>query len=169
MNLRSRIEEELGSRLMEFLPEAMETVWDHKAVIVANEVLKFGPDGGHFNDTNFEIKAAFEGVLYAELRGDDVDQLATAPLIADLVANPIHLLPVADGPGTMTEQARATLIEIRDKITDQQVVTAMRLSVEGFLLREDAPRQRPNLMIGQAPDIGFGHEDDYEPIGAWGG
>lgn len=164
MRLRTRLQDELKSRLSAHLPEALGTVWDHAAVLVAVEQLTFKPAGGH--EGGWERLAEFQGVVRSELRADRIDALTVEPLIASLVADPVFLdFEAAEEPQQLTEKARIVLAEFRDAIRDQDVVSSLRFTVSGTLARADAPPARPQLLVGQAPHIGAGHEDDYTPIG----
>lgn len=162
MRLRTRLQNELKSRLAAHLPEALGTVWDHAAVLVAVEQLTFKPAGGHEGD--WERLAEFQGVVRSELRADRIDALTVEPLIASLVADPVFLDFEAAEPRQLTEKARIVLVEFRDAIRDQDVVSSLRFTVSGTLARADTPPDRPQLLVGQAPYIGAGHEDDYTPI-----
>lgn len=151
MRLRHRLQDELRRRLALHLPDALATVWDHQAVVVAVERLTFKPAGGWCGD--WAYLTAFSGAVHAELRGNDVDELPVEPLLSDLIADPILLLPVSGTPtGATTETARAVLIEMRDVVRDQHVVSALRFEVEGHILGRAPDPGRPNApMLGQAP------------------
>lgn len=165
MRLRTRLSEELKARLIRSLPEAVETVWDAVAVVVMVEQLKFTSAGGLEED--WERRTTFEGVLRAELRADAIDGLEVEPLIADLVADPVFLPFDPETPeGQLSEKARAVLAEWRDTIRDQDVASALRFNVTGTIAAYAGPAARPELLVGQAPDIGPGNEGAYvAPIG----
>ncbi|KMW60785.1 hypothetical protein AIOL_000950 [Candidatus Rhodobacter oscarellae] len=164
MRLRTRLSEELKARLISTLPEVVETVWDHVAVVVMVEQLKFTSAGGLEGD--WERRTQFEGVVRAELRADAIDSLEVEPLIANLVADPIFLGFDADEIGQLSEKARIVLAEWRDTIRDQDVASALRFTVTGTIAAYHGPAVRPELLVGQAPDIGPGNEGAYvAPIG----
>lgn len=164
MRLRTRLQDELRRRLTLHLPEAMATVWDHHAVVIAIEKLDFKPAGG--GRDGWAYLAGFTGAVRAELRDDDVDTLPIEPLIADLIHDPLTLPPEEAPAGTISETARATLIELRDVIRDMDVVSALRFDIQGQILRRTPDPGRPNApMLGAAPDIGVAHQGDYRPIG----
>lgn len=165
MRLRTRLSEELKARLIATLPEAVETVWDHVAVVVMVEQLKFTSAGGLEGD--WERRTAFEGVVRAELRADAIDSLEVEPLITNLVADPVFLNFEAEPEvDQISEKARIVLAEWRDTIRDQDVASALRFTVTGTIAAYHGPAVRPELLVGQAPDIGPGNEDAYvAPIG----
>ncbi|WP_416369734.1 hypothetical protein [Tritonibacter mobilis] len=160
MRLRTRLSEELKARLIATLPEAVETVWDHVAVVVMVEQLKFTSAGGLEGD--WERRTQFEGVVRAELRADGIDSLEVEPLITNLVADPVFL-NFADEPEVdqISEKARIVLAEWRDTIRDQDVASALRFTVTGTIAAYHGPAVRPELLVGRAPDIGPGNEDAY--------
>lgn len=171
MHLRTRFAAEIGSRLRATLPEAMATVWDHQAVLVAIEQIKVTPAGGTEGGikSDWERIAALSGIVRAELRADRIDTLQVEPLIATLVTSPVHLRFDPGVPeGTLSEQARLVLLDWRDVVRDSQVVSALRFSLEGTIARRRGPGQRPRMWIGQAPGIGPGigpdHMSDYRPV-----
>lgn len=165
MRLRTRLSEELKARLIATLPEAVETVWDHVSVVVMVEQLKFTSAGGMEDD--WERRTQFEGVVRAELRADAIDSLEVEPLIANLVADPVFLGFDADEIGQLSEKARIVLAEWRDTIRDQDVASALRFTVTGTIAAYHGPAVRPELLVGQAPDIGPGNEGAYvAPIGS---
>lgn len=165
MRLRTRLSEELKARLIATLPEAVETVWDTQAVVVMVEQLKFTSAGGLEGD--WERRTQFEGVVRAELRADGIDSLEVEPLITNLVAKPVFLDFEADPEiDQISEKARIVLAEWRDTIRDQDVASALRFTVTGTIAAYHGPAVRPELLVGQSPDIGPGNEDAYvAPIG----
>lgn len=165
MRLRTRLFEELKARLIATLPEAVETVWDHVAVVVMVEQLKFTSAGGLEGD--WERRTQFEGVVRAELRADGIDSLEVEPLITNLVASPVFLDFEAEPEvDQISEKARIVLAEWRDTIRDQDVASALRFTVTGTIAAYHGPAVRPELLVSQAPDIGPGNEDAYvAPIG----
>lgn len=165
MRLRTRLSEELKARLIATLPEAVETVWDHVAVVVMVEQLKFTSAGGLEGD--WERRTQFDGVVRAELRADAIDSLEVEPLITNLVADPVFLDFEAEPEiDQISEKARIVLAEWRDTIRDQDVASALRFTVTGTIAAYHGPAVRPQLLVGQAPDIGPGNEDAYvAPIG----
>ncbi|MFV0410239.1 MAG: hypothetical protein ACK5LJ_11260 [Paracoccus sp. (in: a-proteobacteria)] len=165
MRLRARFAAEMKSRLTASLPEALETVWDHQAVVVAVEQIKFTSAGGVEGD--WGRKATLAGVVRAELRADEIDALEVEPLIADLLARPVHLpFDTALPAGHLSEKARFVLADWRDVIRDTQIASALRFTVEATIAAHLGPHARPELLIGQAPDIGPGHAGDYTPLEA---
>lgn len=134
-------------------------------MVVVIEKMDFKPAGGWKGD--WAYLTAFTGIVRAELRGDDVDALPVELLISDLIRDPVTLLPGADIPiGGTTEAARAVLIEMRDTLRDQDVVSGLRFNVQGHILgHAPDPGRPPEPMLGQAPDIGPGHQGDYLPVG----
>ena len=106
--------------------------------------------------------------MLAELRGNTADDLPVEQLLSDLIADQILLLPDPSTPtGAMTETARAVLIEMRDVIRDQDVASALRFQVSGNMLGRAPVAGRPAApMLGAAPNIGPGHQGDYDQIGA---
>ena len=164
MRLRHRLQDDLRARLALHLPDAMATAWDHQAVLVAIEKLDFKPAGG-WRD-GWAWLTAFTGVVRAELRGDDVDALPVEALIADLIRNPVTLLPENVAPGEMTEAGRADLVELRDTLRDMDVVSGLRFAVQGHILGRATDPGRPDApMLGEAPEIGPGHQGGYRPMG----
>lgn len=165
MRLRARLQHELRTRLALHLPEAMATVWDHQAVVVAIEKLDFKPAGGWRDD--WAYLTAFAGTIRAELRSDNVDALPVEMLISDLIRDPITLTPDRGAAiGTTTEAARAVLIELRDALRDQDVVSGLRFDVQGHILGHAPDPGRPSApMLGETPNVGPGHHGDYRPIG----
>ena len=146
MRLRTRLSEELKARLTVLLPEAVETAWDHTAVVVVVEQLKFTSTGGL--DKDWALSTKFEGVVRAELRANGIDSLEVEPLIADLVAKPIFLDFDADAAvGQISERARIVLAEWRDTIRDQDVASALRFTVSGLLAAYAGPSPRPQLLV----------------------
>lgn len=161
MRLRTRLSEELKARLIATLPEAVETVWDHVAVVVMVEQLKFTSAGGLEGD--WERRTQFEGVVRAELRADGIDSLEVEPLITNLVADPVFLDFEAEPEvDQISEKARIVLAEWRDTIRDQDVASALRFTVTGTIATYDGPAVRPQLLVGQAPDIGAGNAEAYD-------
>ncbi len=161
MRLRTRLSEELKARLIATLPEAVETVWDHVAVVVMVEQLKFTSAGGLEGD--WERRTQFEGVVRAELRADGIDMLEVEPLITNLVAYPVFLdLETEPEIDQISEKARIVLAEWRDTIRDQDVASALRFTVTGTIAAYDGPAVRPQLLVGQAPDIGAGNAEAYD-------
>ncbi len=165
MRLRSRLSDELKARLLANLPEAVVTVWDHVAVVVMVEQLKFTSAGGHEGD--WERRTDFEGIVRAELRADAIDTLEVEPLIANLVSSPVFLpFDEATEIGSLSEKARIVLIEWRDTIRDQDVASALRFDVTGTLGLHEEPAQRPQILAGQPPHIGEDNKAAYvDPIG----
>lgn len=144
MRLRTRLSEELKARLITTLPEAVETVWDHVAVVVMVEQLKFTSAGGLEGD--WERRAQFEGVVRAELRADAIDSLEVEPLITNLVADPVFLDFEAEPEvDQISEKARIVLAEWRDTIRDQDVASALRFTVTGTIAAYHGPAVRPVL------------------------
>lgn len=164
MRLRTRLQDQLRARLSEHLPEAMATVWDTTSVVIAIEKLDFKPTGG--TDGDWRHMAAFSGVVRAELRADNIDQLPIEALLSDLVKGPLHI-PEADvAPGEITETARCVLKELRDTLTDQQVATGLRFEVSGLIVRRMAIGAVPTAVLtGAAPATGPGHAGDYRRLG----
>ena len=163
MRLRKRLSDQLKARLLATLPQAVETVWDHVAVVVAVEQITFTSAGGHEGD--WERATEFKGLVMAELRADAIDSLEVEPLIADLVAKRIFLeFPQDAESGMIAEKARVTLADWRDVIRDQDVASKLRFNVEGVIARKDTPAMRPEFMMGAAPEIGPEHEDAYTSI-----
>lgn len=158
MRLRTRLQSELHRRLALHLPAALATAWDHQAVVVVVERLTFKPAGGWRGD--WAYLTAFEGVVLAELRGNNADDLPVEPLLSDLIADPILLLPDPATPtGSMTETVRAVLIEMRDVLRDQDVVSALRFQISGNMLGRSPDPGRPSAPMS-------GHQDGYDQIGA---
>lgn len=142
MRLRTRLSEELKARLIATLPEAVETVWDHVAVVVMVEQLKFTSAGGLEGD--WERRTQFEGVVRAELRADGIDSLEVEPLITNLVADPVFLEFDAEPEiDQISEKARIVLAEWRDTIRDQDVASALRFTVTGTIAAYHGPAVRP--------------------------
>ncbi|MEM7295404.1 MAG: hypothetical protein AAF330_02070 [Pseudomonadota bacterium] len=166
MRLRKRLSDELQTRLLDHVPGAVETVWEALGVAVAIEALTFKSAGG-FED-GWERKAVFSGAVAADLHADAVDDLALEPLIADLAIRPIFL-PYASakpiGPDAAGEKARAKLLECRDTLRDQAVVTRLRFSVEGVIASYLGTQTAPELLASRAPEIGTDHADAYTHVG----
>ena len=163
MRLRTRFAAEMQSRLIASLPEVVETVWDAQAVVVAVEQIKFTSAGGIEGD--WERKATLTGVVRAELRADEIDALEVEPLIANLVAAPVHFGFDAETPlGNLSEKARFVLADWRDVIRDTQVASALRFTVEATIATHAGPGVRPDLLIGQAPEIGPDHAGAYTSV-----
>ncbi|WP_224825769.1 hypothetical protein [Cognatishimia sp. MH4019] len=142
MRLRTRLSEELKARLIATLPEAVETIWDHVAVVVMVEQLKFTSAGGLEGD--WERRTQFEGVVRAELRADAIDSLEVEPLITNLVADPVFLDFEADPEiDQISEKARIVLAEWRDTIRDQDVASALRFTVTGTIAAYHGQVVRP--------------------------
>lgn len=161
MRLRTRLSEELKARLIATLPEAVVTVWDHVAVVVMVEQLKFTSAGGLEGD--WERRTQFDGVVRAELRADAIDSLEVEPLITNLVADPVFLDFEAEPEiDQISEKARIVLAEWRDTIRDQDVASALRFTVTGTIAAYHGPAVRPQLLVGQAPDIGAGNAEAYD-------
>ena len=136
MRLRARIAEELQTRLAMALPEAMATVWDASAVLVMVESVSFKPASGFEGD--FNRRASFEGVIRAELKSGQIDDLGCEALIASLLTQPVFLnLPGGDDDvGALDPhsiKARLVLSDWRDAIRDQMVVSALRFNVTGAI------------------------------------
>lgn len=164
MRLRTRMQAELQTRLSATLPEVLATVWDHQSVIVVVEQLKFTSCGGNDKD-GWAQTTKFSGVLRAELRADDIDTLEVEPLIADLMAKPLHLLRDDAAPvDSLSETARAILVDWRDVVRDTQVVAALRFNVDGTILRRVPMAKVPELLISEAPEIGPGNEHHYQRV-----
>lgn len=163
MRLRSRVATEIDTRLAAILPEAAETLWDGGGAVTVIESLKYDPAAEALDGWAYAVSVS--GVMAVELRADAIDALETEPLVADLVQRPIHLAPKAGAQeDELTEKARLTLVEIRDTIRDADVATRLRFNVSGWLLRKSAEPAQPVAYFSQAPEVGFGHEADYEPI-----
>ncbi len=163
MRLRTRFASEMHSRLIASLPEAVETVWDARGVVVAVEQIKFTPAGGLEGD--WERKATLTGVVRAELRADRIDALEVEPLIASLVAAPVHLGFDANTPlGNLSEKARFVLADWRDVIRDTQVASALRFTVEATIAAHAGPGSCPDLLISPAPEIGPDHVGAYTSV-----
>lgn len=163
MRLRTRLSEELKARLIASLPEALETVWDHSAVVVMVEQLKFTPTGGL--DGDWALSTKFEGVVRAELRANGIDALEVEPLIADLVAKPIFLDFEADAEiDQISERARIVLADWRDTIRDQDVASALRFTVSGLLASYAGPSQPLEILVGVAPEVGPDNEGAYVSV-----
>jgi hypothetical protein len=163
MRLRTRLSEELKARLTLLLPEAVETVWDHAAVVVAIEQLKFTSTGGL--DGDWALSTKFEGVVRAELRANAIDALEVEPLIANLVAKPIFLDFVADADvDQLSERARIVLADWRDTIRDQDVASTLRFTVSGLIASYAGPVDRPEIVMSAAPATGPDNEGEYGPL-----
>lgn len=169
MRLRQRFADLLKERCAERLPEALATVWDTAGVVVAVESLKFESSGGEAKPGWWSV-TDFSGVLRVELRADGIDTLPVEPLIVSLVNDTPHLFPDDETPeGGWSEMARARLIEWKDGVREMQVVSALRFEVKGGIVARDDGTDAPGAMIGQAPEIGLGHEEDYKPLDEWTG
>ncbi len=165
MRLRTRFSEEMLARLAASLPEAVLTAWDAHSVVVVVEQLTFLPAGGVEN--GYERVAKLSGVMRAELRADRIDDMAIEPLIASLVGDPVFLPFLAVPPGALAEKARLILTDWRDTIRDVQIASALRFSVDATLAVRAAPlTATERLMLGEAPQIGPGHEADYADLTA---
>lgn len=163
MRLRTRLSEELKARLADLLPEAVETVWDHAAVVVVIEQLKFTSTGGL--DNGWELSTKFEGVVRAELRANKIDALEVEPLIANLVANPVFLDFAADAAvDQLSERARIVLADWRDTIRDQDVASALRFTVSGLIASYVGSSPRPEIVMSAVPATGPGNEGAYRPL-----
>jgi hypothetical protein len=166
MRLRSRFEETVKERVGQFLPDALETVWDQIGVTAAIEGIKFQSVGGivqgEKDEADWEYQAHFSGVLVVELRADGIDDLVMEPLLADLVTNPVFVpLDTMTDIDAVSEKVRGVLTELRDALRATQVVSALRFAVTGSIMRRAHKADAPALFLGEAPNIGFGHEDDY--------
>lgn len=168
MRLRTRFEELMKERVAEYLPAAVATVWDAIGLVAAIETIKFEPVGGvQTDDTGVEwnVQASLSGVIWVEMRADAIDALVVEPLVANLVSCPAFVsVDPAAADGEMTEQARCTLIEMRDAVRDTQIVSKLRFSVQGFIMERIENMDRPALMVGQYPETGADHEADYKPL-----
>jgi len=163
MRLRTRFADEIKTRLLALLPEAVATVWDAQVVVVAVEKIGFTSAGGL--EGEWERNAELDGVVRVELRADKIDVHEVEPLIADLLARTVFLDFAADAAlGEMSEKARFELSEWRDTLRDTQLVSALRFKVTATLATYAGPGTRPDLLIGQAPEIGPGSEGSYTPI-----
>lgn len=174
MRLRSRFEQILSDRVAQYLPAALETVWDKTGVVAAIESLKFSPNSGSITDKkagfDVEFLANVNGVVRVEIRMDEIGALVIEPLLASLVGDSVFVpLDPEVAEGGITEKARLTLIDLRDAIRETQVVSVLRFTVDGVIMRRLPDAQRPALMIGEAPAIGAGHEGDYDPLEIGGG
>lgn len=146
MRLRMRLKDELALRLAAHLPEATATAWDAQSVIVAVEQLKFTSTGGV--QDGWELRANFEGAVFAELRADQIDALTVESLIADLCVSPLHVNFAPETPeGALSERARAKLAELRDTVRDTQVVSRLRFTVSGTIARRVGPGVTPGELI----------------------
>ena len=146
MRLRTRFADEIHSRLQAFLPDAMDTVWDIKSVVVAIEQIKFTSAGGL--EGNWDRNATFTGVVRGELRSENIDALPVEPLIASLVAAPVFLEFDAGVPlGGLSEKARFILADWRDVIRDAQVASALRFNVEGTLAAHTNPDPMADTVV----------------------
>ena len=146
MRLREKVKVALQARLAAHLPEALSTAWDVDAVIVMVESLTFSPSSGFKGD--WERRAHFEGVIRAELKSDGIDDLELDLLIAALVKRPLFVtIPGLDdippGPGDVVPIARLKLLEMRDTVRDQMVVSALRFEVTGQLCAYSPDPGRP--------------------------
>lgn len=163
MRLRARFAEEIKTRLLALLPEAVVTAWDGMAVVVAVEKITFTSTGGI--EDGWDRKARLEGVVRVELRADVVDAQEVEPLIADLLSRSVFLDYATDPAiGQMSERGRFKLAEWRDTLRDSQLVSSLRFTVSGSLAVYAGPSQRPDLMVSQAPLVGSDHEGDYSSI-----
>jgi|GEM_PF-3527756 len=146
MRLRKQAADALHIRLQQTFPEALDTVWDTQAVVIAVETLKFTPAGGHKGD--WVRKASFEGVLRAEIRIDHVDDALPELLAISLTSDPMFLElpdPVLQqiAFGEAWSKARLMFKDARDVVRDQSVVSALRFDAHGELYVHDADPGRP--------------------------
>jgi hypothetical protein len=164
MQLRTRFKTEIRARLVTLLPQAVETVWDTASTVVMSEQLKFVSAGGADPD-HWERRATVSGIMALELRANTLNELPVEPLIANLIHAPVYLAydPTV-AVGDISENARFVLEDWRDAIRDTNVATKLRFSVEGTLAKRVDISTRPDLLIGQAPNIGPGHLPDYTQI-----
>lgn len=148
MRLRSRFADEIKARLALELPEAIATIWDNQAVVVAVEQLSFKSTGGF--DVDWQRQATIGGVIRAELRADGVDALEVEPLIANLMQQSVFLDYDADAqPGDLSERARFVMLDWRDTVRDGGVASALRFSVDGTLAAYNPPTINPAALIPQ--------------------
>lgn len=166
MNLRPRVQNALKDRLELLLPEALNSAWGSLPVVVAIEQIKFTSTGGIERD--WQRLAKLDGTLVAELRSDGVDALVVEPLIADLVQSPLFLDYPSVTLGGVGETARCVLLDWRDAIRDQAVVSVLRFQVQGCISHFAGAATRPELWISQAPDIGPDHAGQYQSVTANG-
>lgn len=165
MEIRGKMQAALRARLVDHLPAALETVWDAQSVVVAIEKMNVTPASGH-HAPEWALRGKMTGQVVAEIRADQIDQMALEPLLVSLMGDPLWMsLPdPADMPmGGVTVCGRAVLLSLRDVLRDGGVVTALRFTVDGWIVQHVAPGAAPDqVMVGQAPRIGPDHTGDYE-------
>ena len=163
MRLRTRMQDELTTRLLATLPEVIETAWDHSGVVVAIEKIEFTSTGGV--EGNWERATRIKGILRAELHSDKIDDLVVEPLIANLLSNSIHLnWPQNVSVGETGESVRTTLIDWRDVIRDQNVASGLRFHIDGVIGTYQGPVSSKKSLISQTPKVGEDHIGDYMPL-----
>ena len=158
MDLRKHIKQELGARLAEHLPNALQTTWDTSAILVMVEGLTFKPASGFKGD--WERKATFTGMIRAEIRNDTGESPLPEMLVMSLLCNPIFIDLMAIDAKAPTQgeprpKARLVLRDLRDAVREAQVVTALRFDAEGEICTyaPDPGRGTGLLQGGVAPDL----------------
>lgn len=132
MQLREKVKAEIETRLGEFLPQALETTWDVDAVLVMIESIAFKPESGFKGDWQFHTN--LQGVIRAELKSDHVDDLNAQRLIASLAKIPLFVsFPESAEAGAHEVKARLVLLDWRDALRNQMIVSALRFEVKGTL------------------------------------
>lgn len=169
MRLRKKAEDLIRERFDNFLSDDVQTVWDVIGVAVMIESIKFEPIGADKNigDKIFTMEAVFSGILRIQFNADNADQAVVEPLLANLVESPIFVPIDPDiRPNDITEYAKITLIEYRNAVRAQDVVSDFRMEITGALLRRQDDFKQPDICVGQSPKIGPDNEDQYRVLKA---
>ena len=164
MRLRTRVTEQLIARLNTYMPLPHPAEWGTDNVMCVVEQLSMARGDGVEDD--WQQEAELHGVLRVELVAAGADQLVAEPLLADLLANALLIVPDQSAQvGELSEQARAVFTDWRDVVSPSGLVPELRFQVDGSVVRRVAAAQ-PILEVyaGQAPDIGAAHVPDYQRV-----
>ena len=151
MQLRARIIDAVKERLEKNLPEALASTWDIDPVNLAFEELRFVHTNAaqdHTEQNYWRHCGEFNGTARLHLIADDIDHLALTGLIVSLLQTPLYIKVKDDGPiGTITEDARLILQDLRDSFSDTATITALRFSLSGGFYERIEPVDRPDYDI----------------------
>ena len=163
MRLRNRLQNQLLERLGLFLPREPQLEWSEADIKCVFENLQLTPEDK--TDKDWHQVVSFDGILQVLLPGASIHSLVAEVFINSLINDVLVLQPDESiSVGGLSEEARAILTRWSETIDGEQLTTSLYLEVNGYIVQRVELHQRPEVLVGIAPEIGIQHRDKYTPI-----
>ena len=166
MRIRQRIFNELILRFNSHVISEVETLlWNEDSLICAFDELNFASIDTTENEWKYAVHQ--HGTLKTSftLNKSVANLVNLDPLLESLINDPIILkFNVSAGFGESTEKAQVQLQKLQEKVGDEDITYDLYFSVDAYTAKKVTVSEVPEVWIGQAPDIGADHIDDYTKL-----